>query len=293
MSFTNPQHLVSTAWLAEHLADPALRVLDCTVFLRAPGPEAARQAYVQESGRAAWAAGHIPGSAFADLTTDLSDPEARLPFTMPSAERFAAAMSALGVGPGTRVVTYDANLSMWAARVWWMLRAMGFDDAAVLDGGWKKWAGEGRPVSAEPARYPAAAFVARPRPGLIASKDDVLAAIGEGGTCIVNALTEAQHTGASGATYGRAGHIASSVNVSARDLLDRESGAYLPPDVLRERFAAAGATAAGRVITYCGGGIAATSDALVLTLLGQENVAVYDGSLSEWARDPALPMETA
>ena len=139
-------------------------MLDCTVFLRAPAPAAPRQAYVQESVRGAWEEGHIPGSAFADLTTDLSDPNARLPFTMPSAARFADAMSAIGVGPGTRVVTYDANMSMWAARVWWMLRAMGFDAAAVLDGGWKKWSAEGRPVSQQPATYPPAKFLARPKP---------------------------------------------------------------------------------------------------------------------------------
>jgi thiosulfate/3-mercaptopyruvate sulfurtransferase len=172
-----------------------------------------------------------------------------------------------------------------------MLRAMGFDDAAVLDGGWKKWTAEGRPVSTVAPTYPRATFVARPRPGLIASKDDVLAAVGDGATCIVNALTPGQHSGDGGATYGRAGHIASSVNVSARDIIDRETGAYLSESVLRERFSAVGATSAGRVITYCGGGIAATSDALVLTLLGHENVAVYDGSLSEWARDLGLPME--
>jgi thiosulfate/3-mercaptopyruvate sulfurtransferase len=246
---------------------------------------------VTESGRANWAAGHIPGSAFADLVTDLSDPESRLPFTMPSPERFATAMSALGVGAGTHVVCYDANYSMWATRVWWMLRAFGFDDAAVLDGGWKKWAAEGCPVSIEPPAYPPALFDARPRPSLIAAKDEVLAAVSGGTACIVNALTAEQHRGEGPIAYGRPGHIASSVNVSARDMVDRQSGAFLPPEELARRFEDAGATAAGRVITYCGGGIAATADAFVLTLLGHGNVAVYDASLSEWGRDPSLPME--
>ncbi len=291
MAFANPQYLVSTDHLAGILGDPALRVLDCTVFLRPPAPDAPRQSYVQESGRANWEAGHIPGSAFADLVTDLSDRSQRLPFMCPPPEQFGAAMSALGVGEGTRVICYDANMSMWAARVWWLLRTMGFDDAAVLDGGLKKWAAEGRALSTESAAYPSGRFVARPRSGLFATKEDVMAAIGGGATCVVNALTPAQHSGESGATYGRPGHIAGSVNVSAQALIERETGAYLAADELQKRFADVGAGDSARVITYCGGGIAATSDALVLTLLGHENVSVYDGSLSEWARDESLPME--
>lgn len=291
MTFVNPHYLVSTEWLEGNLGDPTLRIIDSTVFLRPPAPDAARQSYVQESGHATWAEGHIPGSVFADLAKDLSDPEARLPFTMPAPERFSAAMGALGVGDGHRVICYDANLSMWAARLWWMLRAMGFDNAAVLDGGMRKWKIEGRPLSAETASHPPATFTARPRPGLIAAKEDVLAAIEDGATCVVNALTPEQHRGDGPATYGRKGRIAGSVNVAAMSLVDRESGAYLPADTLRERFAGVGATGAERVITYCGGGIAATSDALVLTLLGHDNVAVYDGSMSEWAKDETLPME--
>ena len=291
MPFAQPQYLISTESLAGSLDEPALRMLDCTVFLRPPAPDATRQAYVQESGLANFESGHIPGARFADLTSALSEPEARLPFTMPTAERFAAAMSEMGVEPGTRVVCYDDNMSMWGARLWWMLRCFGFDDAAVLDGGLKKWKLEGRPLETGPATLGSAHFVARPRPSLIASKDDVLAAIKDGATCIVNALTPQQHRGEGAATYGRHGHITGSVNVSARDLVDRETGAYLPAATLRQHFKEVGAADAPRVITYCGGGIAATSDALVLTLLGHENVAVYDGSLSEWARDESLPME--
>ena len=290
MPFQNPHHLVSTDWLAVHLGDADLRILDCTVFLRPPAPDSQRTAYVQESGRADYEAAHIPGAVFADLTHELSDREQRLPFMMPKPEQFAAAMERYGVGDGDRVVCYDANMSMWAARVWWMLRAAGFANASVLDGGWKKWVAEGRPVSDAQAARPGARFTARYDAARFASKDDVLAAINDGATCIVNALTPDQHRGDS-ATYGRAGRIAGSVNVSARDLLDRQTGVYLPAEVLAERFASVGATTAGRIITYCGGGIAATSDALVLTLLGHENVAVYDGSMSEWARDPETPME--
>lgn len=287
MSWTNPRFLVETDWLAAHLDDPALRVLECTTILH-PLPEGG---YRAESGRATWAAGHIPRSGFADLTDDLSDRASSLRFMMPPAEQMATAMARLGVGAGTRVVLYDRFVNMWAARVWWMLRAVGFEDAAVLNGGWRKWTLESRPTSIEPCVYPPARFVARSRPELFVGKDAVLAGLEERATCVLNALTEEQHRGG-GVTYGRPGRIAGSANVAARELVDPKTHAYLPAEALREQFAAAGALAAGRVITYCGGGIAASSDAFVLTLLGHERVSVYDASLSEWAADPSLPMET-
>jgi thiosulfate/3-mercaptopyruvate sulfurtransferase len=288
MSWTNPQLLVETDWLAAHLDDPALRVLECTTILH-PQPEGG---YRAESGRATWAAGHIPRSGFADLIGDLSDRAASLRFMMPPPEQMTAAMARLGVGEGTRVVLYDRAVNMWAARVWWMLRAVGFDDAAVLNGGWRKWTLEGRPTSTEPCAYPPGRLVARPRAELFAGKGAVLAGVGERATCVLNALTEEQHRGTGGVTYGRPGRIAGSANVPARSLVDPKTHAYLPADVLRERFAGAGALEAERVIAYCGGGIAASSDAFVLTLLGHDRVSVYDASLSEWATDPSLPMET-
>ena len=288
MSFAHPEYLVSTDWLAAHLDDPAIRVLECTVYLH-PDP-GAKGGFRVESGRDKWAAGHVPGAGFVDLQSELSDRTSSLRFMMPPAAQFAEAMSRHGVGDGVRVVLYDRAVNMWAARIWWMLRAFGFDAAAVLDGGWKKWTGEGRPVATDAGTRPARTFTPRPRPTLIADRAAVLAGIGDGATCVINALTEEQHRGG-GVQYGRAGHIAGSTNVPARDLVDPATHAYLPAEVLRQKFAAAGALDAPRVITYCGGGIAASSDAFVLALLGHRDVSLYDASLSEWAADPALPME--
>ena len=175
MPWAHPEYLVETDWLAANLEDPALRILECTTILH-PRPDGG---YKAESGRATWAAGHIPRSGFADLTDDLCDRSSSWLYMMPPADQMAAAMSRLGVGEGTRVVLYDRAVNMWSARVWWMLRAVGFDRAAVLNGGWKKWTVEKRATSTEPCAYPSARFVPRPRPELFADKSAVLAGLGQ------------------------------------------------------------------------------------------------------------------
>ncbi len=283
--------LVTTAWLAEHLAGPNLRLLECTVFLR-PGAEG--RAFEVVSGRDEWANGHIPGAGFADLQADLSDNSSNLRFMMPTAEQFAEAMGRYGVTNESNVILYDRAGNMWAARIWWMLRAFGFEHARILDGGWSRWTAEGRPVSTDDPNHPPATFVPNPRPELIASKADVLAAIESGQACIVNALNGAQHRGEV-APYGRPGHITGSVNVpamGAAGVVDPETQLYHPIDEIRRRFEEAGARPDQRIITYCGGGIAASSAAFAATMTGFTNIALYDASLSEWAADPTLPMET-
>jgi thiosulfate/3-mercaptopyruvate sulfurtransferase len=240
-----------------------------------------------------WELGHIPGSGFANLIDDFKDPQnTRFLLPMPPAEQFASAMSRLGVGDGMRVVLYDDMVNIWAARMWWMLRAFGFDNAAVLNGGWAKWTAENRQVSTAPPHHPQARFMARPRPELIATKDEVLAAIDRPATCLINSLDSDQYAGRGPNRYGRLGHIPSSVNVSFLGMLDPNTNAYLSPEQLHEQFMAAGVMGKDRIITYCGGAIAASSDAFVLTLLGVDNVAIYDGSLIEWAADPSLPLVT-
>ncbi len=284
--------LVETDWLHEHLGDSDLRILDCTVAL--PPVGATDRSPI--SGRPDWEAGHIPGSAFADVIHELSDTShTRYSFPFPGESQFAAAMSRLGVGDGTRVVLYDSGAGMWAARVWWLLRCYGFDDAGVLNGGFQKWVHEGRPVSTEVTTYPAATFTPHPRPELIVTKEQVLDAIGDEHQVIVNALRAEAHSGQTPPRHGRPGHIASSVNVPAMgpgSLIDPETCTFVSLDQIRAKFDRVGALDKERVITYCGGGISATSAALALHLIGVDNVALYDGSLSEWASDPSLPMET-
>lgn len=287
MTIRNPQWLIETGTLERQLGDPALRILDCTVYLKPVDGGGVRPS----SGHDDWARAHIPGSGYADLLGELSDRDNPLPVMMPPAEQFASAMSRHGVGEGTRVVLYDTSNGIWAARVWWMLRAFGFDAAAVLNGGWIKWTAEGRAVSDEPPRHPPAQFIARPRPWLIASKQDVIDALEGKQRCLVNALSEDEFAGRV-SRVARPGRIPGSVNVPASALVDPQTNALRSGDELRATFQQSGALDQKRVITYCGGGIAAAGDAFALALLGVHDVALYDGSLVEWTQDASLPMET-
>ncbi len=286
--YTNPDQLVDTEWLADQLGAPDLRVFDTTVHLRPDPP----RTYRIESGRDDYDKGHIPTAGFLDLAGELSDPSSSLSFTMPPPEQLERVLSAAGLGTDTRVVLYSTSHAMWATRMWWMLRASGFDRAAVLDGGWHKWTGEGRTVCKQPCGYPSAAFKASPRPELWADRDEVLGAIGDPTVATVNALPRETHTGEAELNYGRKGHIAGSANVPFASLMERESRTFKAASDLRRELDGVGAFDKERVITYCGGGISATLDAFALTLLGHPGVAVYDGSMSEWVKDESLPMES-
>ena len=278
--------LVGTEWLAANLGAADLRIFDVTVFLY-PDPEGG--GYRVESGRERFREGHIPGSVFLDLIEELSAPGSNLPFMMPSPELAAEKLGAAGIGADSRVVVYSTSSVMWATRLWWMLRSLGFDRAAVLDGGFAKWRREGRPVTREASTYPPANMPISPRPSLWVELSEMRRVAAEGRACTVNALSPEVYRGEKN-VYGRPGHIPGSHNVFYDSLLEPQSGTFLPIAELRERFAAIGALASPRVITYCGGGISATMDALALTLLGHRDVAVYDGSMSEWVRHPELPL---
>ena len=285
--FVRPEFLVETGWLAGHLQDPAVRVLDCTTHLP-PLPD--NSYYTVRPGRDDFLKGHIPGSAFVDMDHDVADTSAAFHFMLPSSLQFAEAMSALGVGHDTLVVSYSGANHWWATRMWWMLRVFGHERAAVLNGGFQKWRKEGRPVASGAAKsFARTNYPARPaRREMVATRDEVLAAIGAADTCTINALRPEQHTGTGGVYYGRRGHIKGSVNLAAVATVD-DNNVYKSAAELRRMFAEPLSKPA--VITYCGGGIAASADTLVLTMLGHDNVKLYDASLSEWARDPALPME--
>ena len=282
-----PEFLVTTDWLSHHLDDPSVRVLDPSTLLP-PRPDFS--AYDVVPARDDFEKGHVPGAVFVDVEHELSAPDPHLHFMLPDAQTFASSMSRYGVSDDTFIVTYSTTNHWWATRLWWMLKVYGHERVAVLDGGFRKWQSEKRPIETGVARAHAiGTFTTRaPNERLVATRDDVLAAIGAGDISTINALRSEQHAGTGGVNYGRLGHITGSVSVPALAHV-HDDNTFKSIDELRAMFTQAMKTP--QVITYCGGGIAATSVALALEILGHKDVKVYDASLTEWAADAKLPME--
>jgi thiosulfate/3-mercaptopyruvate sulfurtransferase len=284
-ALTSP--LVSTQWLADYLGSDDLVILDATVLPFAtpagkPGFLSGHEQYL--------VAGHIPTALFGDLIEEFSDPEVKLPFAHTSAAAFAAAAGALGIDNKTTVVIYDSSIGQWASRLWWLFRTFGYDQVAVLDGGYKKWLAEGRESDTGHREPTPSSFVAAERPELWVTKTEVEAIVaGTSSAALVCALPPKEFSGEEG-SRARRGHIPGSTNTPAIRLVDRESNALLPEADLRTAF---GPTLEEeRIVAYCAAGILASADALALTLLGHRNVAIYDGSLYEWTADDRLPVAT-
>ncbi|MGC5628134.1 sulfurtransferase [Georgenia sp. Z1344] len=281
--------LVTATELAELKDRPGVVVLDATSIIRQPDGDGF---YDAATGRDVHEEGHVPGAVFADLLEDLADRSNPDFWTALPPEDFAEKIGALGVGNDTTVVVYDQGQTMWATRLWWNLRYVGHDDVLVLDGGLPAWRAAGLEVAAgaSPAPEPRT-FVAHPRPELYADVDSVAAAIDDPRTVLVNSLDRATFTGER-VTYARAGRIPGSKHIFFGDLLDADGLAAEVDQVRETGDAAEVIDGEPSVITYCGGGIAATYVAFQLARAGRGDVAVYDGSMTEWANNPALPLET-
>lgn len=290
MEFTHPEYLVSTDWLAEHLED--VRVLDVTAKLTSRLENRAEVDCYLDA--------HVPGSVFFDVASGkgvLSDPSAALPWMWPGAEQIATSLAAAGVGPTTRVVLVartpreglDSG-TMWCTRAWWTLHHAGVD-VAILQGGLEKWESEGRLLTGEATRLPVADPVEVPAQWRSGRADisDVKAVL-DGAGCLVDALPADSFDG-TGPAYGpRAGHITGARNVPFRSLVEAETAGFIDATTMHGVLTESGLLGDERVVTYCGGAIAATVDAFALALFGKTDVAVYDGSLMEWSANPDLPM---
>lgn len=291
VSYQHTDALVSTHWLAAKLADPSVRVFECTTYLlyRPPGSEVP---YDVGSGRPDYQKAHIPGAGFLDIQNDLSDntAPAHLRFRMPPPNELAEAFAQQGVGDDYRIVLYARGAAQWATRVWWMLRSIGFENVAVLDGGWEKWLAEGRAVAADAVSFAATKCSTKARAASFVGQQQVLEAM-QAGHCVVNALAPELHSGEN-ARYGRAGRIPGSANVPASHLLDSTTNVFVAPAAARAAFDAAGVKPQGPTVVYCGGGIAATLDAFLMVQLGYQQISIYDASMSEWAKDESLPIES-
>jgi thiosulfate/3-mercaptopyruvate sulfurtransferase len=302
--------LVDVAWLAAHLDDPSLRILDCTTYMT-PQPVGPSRI---DSGRPDWARAHVPGARHVDMVADLSDPEGAFPYTLPSPAQVDALRARLGITEAHHVVLYGARHPMVVTRAWWVLRTLGHPRVSILDGGWEAWQRAGLPIEAAQSQSDAqptaetkpasdttlpgssaATGASTPRAvrdtARVADAEDVARALRDGSAQLVNALSPEQFRGTGGAHYGRPGRIPGSLNLPARDLIDPVTGAWRTDDEIGALASAAGlAPGDTPVIVYCGGGIAATATAFALHLVGRRRVSVYDNSLLEWSADPMRPM---
>ncbi|KAF1072974.1 MAG: 3-mercaptopyruvate sulfurtransferase [Pseudomonas citronellolis] len=290
MSIALPGPLVDVDWLATHLADPDLCLLDASVVLPAPAFDGD---YRASSGQEAWRAARIPGARHADLLEALAEPAAPFSFALPSVARLRAGLQALGLADGRTAVLYDHSDGFWAARLWWMLRSLGVT-AAVLDGGLKAWRAAGLPVASGEPAAPASGPLSLPpayRPGYWVDRAGVEALVrGEAPGTLVCALSAGLFDGSAVTRYSRRGRIPNSRNLPARQLFDAD-GRYLRGAALEAALAEFD-DASAPLVLYCGGGISAAAIALALTLLDRAPPALYDGSLQEWSADPSLPMTT-
>ncbi len=282
MAMDDPKTLVSTEWLARHLKDPDLRILDASWYLPA----------MERDPKAEYEQAHIPGARFFDID-EISDARSELPHMAPTIEKFMSRMRAMGVGDGHQVVVYDGMGMFSAARVWWTFKLMGKDDVAVLDGGLPKWQAEGREIEDLPPMIRDRHMTVQRQAHLVKDVTQVSAASKLRDTEIIDARSAARFRGeAPEPREGlRSGHIPGSKNVPY-DSLMTEDGTMKAPDALRTVFEAAGVDLSKPAITTCGSGVTAAILSLALERLGKSDHSLYDGSWSEWGQFPTLPVAT-
>jgi thiosulfate/3-mercaptopyruvate sulfurtransferase len=270
--------IISTDWLAAHLAD--VKILDASWYMPADKRDA----------KAEFEAGHIPGAMFYDLDA-LSDHSTDLPHMLPTPPNFARDLGALGIGDGDMVVVYDGAGLFSAARIWWMLRVMGHDKVAVLDGGLPKWKAESRALEKGVTAPKPAQFTSRPVAGQVKNFDDVRAALGN--SQILDARSNSRFTGEEKEPRPdvRSGHMPGAVNVHFRAVLNAD-GTLKSEHELKKLFAEKGVDLRAPIITSCGSGVTASILMLALAQLGAPQTSLYDGSWTEWGGRPQAEVVT-
>jgi len=274
--------LVETSALAAHLDDPSLAIVDCRFDLKDTS-----------AGERAYETAHIPGAVYADVDRDLSAPKTgtngRHP--LPEVDIFVATLGRLGIDAGTQVVVYDQDSGGFASRLWWMLRWLGHDDVALLNGGFAKWSAEGRPTKSGVETPPRRVFVPHVQPQMMANATDIEGLVGKSDWRLIDARAPERFRGDVEPIDKVAGHIPGAVNVPFLENLDAD-GTFKSPADLAERFRnASGSTPTDHLVVYCGSGVTACQNLLALEHAGMHGAKLYPGSWSEWSSDPSRPMK--
>lgn len=288
------QFLVETSWLAEHLNDPQVRIVDMRGYVRTvprKGVEGLQDA-TYTGARDEYERGHIPGAVYIDWTKDIVDLEDDVEAQIAPPEQFAEVMGHLGIGDQHLVVAYDAHpASQFATRLWWALNYYGHKQVVVLNGGLPKWQREQRPLESTIPTYPPTKFTALVQPELRATAEDVLALLGQQGVKIIDARDDGQYTGKIARGKGRRGHIPGAINLPREELIDPETGTFRSNEELQRSFATINVAPDQHLIAYCNGGVAATAVLFSLAMLGYPQLTNYDGSWNEWGERRDLPIE--
>jgi len=283
--------LVETSWLAKHLQDPDLRIVDMRGYVRTVEKDGIQEARY-EGARDEYEQSHIPGAVYIDWTRDIVNLEDTIKAQIAPSQQFAQVMSQIGIGDQHLVVAYDAHpASQFATRLWWALKYYGHNKVVVLNGGLPKWQREYLPLNNTIPNYPPATFTPDVQPQFRATAEDVLKLLGRRDVALVDARDHDQFTGTLVRKPGRPGHIPSALNIPREELMDPITGTFRSNEELAQVFSKAHVLPEQRIVAYCNGGVAATSVLFTLAMLGYPSLTNYDGSWNEWGERKDLPVE--
>ena len=288
--WTIPEAIIDCNWLKDRYDRQDIRIYDCTSYLHYTD-EHPSQPYDVVSGFDNYRTSHIPNAAFLDLQQSLSDNDSPYRFTIPELQDLADRFKKQGVGDPFHIILYSANGMQWATRIWWMLYAVGYEKVSILNGGFAAWQQAGLPTQDSITTCSPGKFEARIRPNIFVGKQRVLEAIADQKTVLLNALTRDLHLGES-ARYGRPGRIPTSINIPFSNFMKNGLDYIRSASEAQQILAKYGLTPNTDIVNYCGGGIAATLNAFVMLQLGFSDLQIYDNSMSEWAMDHSLAIET-
>lgn len=288
--------LVETDWLAEHLHDPHLRIVDMRGYVRSVEREGPDGAKIQDAhyvgARDEYEQEHIPGAVYIDWSSDIVDPDDVVEAQVAPAERFAEVLGRLGIGDQHLVVAYDSHpASQFATRLWWALNYYGHTQVVVLNGGLPKWKREQRPLTSTAPTYEPTSFTPATQPQLRATAQELLVMLGQQGMTLVDARDTGQYSGQVTRGEGRAGHIPGALSLPREELIDPQTGTFRSNEELQQIFTSAGVAPEQHVVAYCNGGVAATTVLFSLAMLGYPRLTNYDGSWNEWGSRADLPTE--